>query len=96
MLYVVIFACSFIAFGISVVCGGGAGLILLSVLNRFLPVIQVPAVLSIGTSSSSFSRIVIFYKDINWKIVRFFYRQRYQVYCWEVGCLHMLNLYGLN
>ncbi|CAA7194142.1 sulfite exporter TauE/SafE family protein [Chryseobacterium potabilaquae] len=72
MLYVVIFVCSFIAFGISVICGGGAGLILLSVLNRFLPVIQVPAVLSIGTSSSSFSRVIIFYRDINWKIVQFF------------------------
>lgn len=72
MLYLIVFVCSFIAFGISAICGGGAGLMLIPILNRFLPVVEVPAALSIGTASSSVSRIAIFHKDINWKVVRYF------------------------
>ncbi|AQW93048.1 sulfite exporter TauE/SafE family protein [Elizabethkingia anophelis] len=72
MFYLIVFVCSFLAFGISTICGGGAGLMLIPVLNRFLPVVQVPAALSIGTASSSVSRIAIFYRDINWKVVSYF------------------------
>ncbi|WP_407480562.1 sulfite exporter TauE/SafE family protein [Elizabethkingia meningoseptica] len=72
MFYLIVFVCSFLAFGISAICGGGAGLMLIPILNRFLPVVQVPAALSIGTASSSVSRIAVFYRDINWKVVRYF------------------------
>lgn len=72
MFYLLIFICSFLAFGISAICGGGAGLMLIPILSRFLPIVQVPAALSIGTASSSVSRIAIFYKDINWEVVRYF------------------------
>jgi len=72
MVYLVIFICTFVAFSLSMVCGGGAGLLLMPVLAAYLPATQVPAALSIGTASSSVSRIVLFYKKIDWKIVSWF------------------------
>jgi uncharacterized protein len=69
---IIIFVCSYLAFSLSAICGGGAGLILLPILGSLLPISQVPAALSIGTFSSSASRIIIFYKSISWKVVKFF------------------------
>ena len=69
---IVIFICSFIAFSISAVCGGGAGLMIMPLLNRLLPVNQIPGALSIGTLTSSVSRIIVFRKHVCWKIVRYF------------------------
>lgn len=62
-------ACSYAAFTLSALCGGGAGLILIPVLGGIVPVSQVPAALSIGTFSSSASRIFVFYRHIRWPIV---------------------------
>ena len=45
---------------------------LIPVLGRLLPVSQVPAALSIGTFTSSASRIFIFRKNIHWPIVKYF------------------------
>jgi uncharacterized membrane protein YfcA len=45
---------------------------LIPVLGALLPVQQVPAALSIGTFTSSASRIVVFYKSIAWNIVKWF------------------------
>jgi len=67
-----IFLFSFLAFGISAICGGGAGLMLIPLLSRMLPVSQVPAALSIGTFSSSASRLIAFKKNICWQIVKYF------------------------
>ncbi|HSD07882.1 sulfite exporter TauE/SafE family protein [Flavobacterium sp.] len=69
---IVIFSVSFLAFSISVICGGGAGLMLIPVLGLMLPVSQVPAALSIGTFTSSTSRLVAFRKNICWHIVKYF------------------------
>ncbi len=69
---VLIFLSGFFAFAISAICGGGAGLMIIPVLRQFLPVSDIPGSLSIGTLSSSVSRIVLFRKDINWKIVLYF------------------------
>lgn len=69
---IIIFICSCLAFSLSAICGGGAGLMLIPVLGGLLPVQQVPAALSIGTFTSSASRIVLFYKQICWDIVRWF------------------------
>jgi uncharacterized membrane protein YfcA len=68
----IIFICSYLAFSLSALCGGGAGLILMPVLGAILPVSQVPAALSIGTFSSSASRLVVFYRNICWHIVVYF------------------------
>lgn len=68
----VIFFVSFLAFSISAICGGGAGLMLIPVLGHLLPVSQVPAALSIGTFTSSASRVAIFKEKICWHIVKYF------------------------
>lgn len=68
----VVFIVSFLAFSISVICGGGAGLMLIPVLGLVLPVSQVPAALSIGTFTSSASRLVAFRQNICWPIVKYF------------------------
>lgn len=60
------------AFLLSTICGGGAGLILIPVLSRVLPISSVPAALSIGTATNSLSRLVAFRKSIRWDIVRNF------------------------
>ncbi|MGL4347643.1 MAG: sulfite exporter TauE/SafE family protein [Chitinophagaceae bacterium] len=69
---IIIFICSFLAYGISALCGGGAGLILIPLLGIFLPVSHVPAALSIGTFTGSMSRLVVFRKHICWHIVKYF------------------------
>lgn len=61
-----------LAFWISAICGGGASLILIPILNLILPSSVVPFSLTIGTFSSSASRIVVFRKAINWKIFFWF------------------------
>lgn len=45
---------------------------LIPVLGQLLPVSQVPAALSIGTFSSSASRLIVFRKNICWSIVIYF------------------------
>jgi uncharacterized membrane protein YfcA len=69
---ILIFIFSFLAFSISAICGGGAGLMLIPLLGRLLPISQVPAALSIGTFTSSASRIIVFKKNICWPIVKYF------------------------
>mgnify|MGYP002386999505 FL=1 len=64
-----LFGCALLAFSLSAVCGGGAGLLLLPILGSLLPGAQVPAALSIGTVSSSISRIIAFWSRIRWDIV---------------------------
>jgi uncharacterized membrane protein YfcA len=60
------------AFWISAICGGGASLILIPILNLLLPGSVVPFSLTIGTFTSSVSRIAVFKKHINWKIFFWF------------------------
>jgi uncharacterized membrane protein YfcA len=61
-----------IAFWISAICGGGASLILIPILNLLLPTTVVPFSLTVGTLTSSASRIVFFKQYINWKIFWWF------------------------
>ena len=68
----IVFFISCLAFSISSICGGGAGLMLIPILGRLLSVSQVPAALSIGTFTSSASRLFIFRKHICWTIVKSF------------------------
>ena len=69
---ILLFLIAFLAFSISAVCGGGAGLLLMPMLNFSLPVAHVPAALSIGTAASSSSRIAAFHRNIRWDVVRWF------------------------
>lgn len=61
-----------IAFWISAICGGGASLILIPLLNLILPSSLIPFSLTIGTFSSSVSRIIVFRKSIKWEIFFWF------------------------
>jgi uncharacterized membrane protein YfcA len=70
--YSALFLATIFAFAVSTVAGGGAGLVLLPLLGIVLSATQVPAALSIGTVSSSFSRIIIFRHSIRWDVVCWF------------------------
>ena len=69
---ILLFIAAILAFWISAICGGGASLILIPVLNLLLPTSVVPFSLTIGTFTSSASRIVVFKKFIKWKIFFWF------------------------
>lgn len=63
---------SVFGFSVSAVAGGGAGLLLIPMLNQFLPAQNVASALSLGTSTSSLSRIWAFYPSIRWQVARRF------------------------
>ena len=67
-----LFAGTILAFWISAICGGGASLILIPILNLLLPTSLVPFSLTVGTLTSSASRIAVFKQHINWKIFLWF------------------------
>ncbi|SUX46021.1 sulfite exporter TauE/SafE family protein [Chryseobacterium indoltheticum] len=69
---ILLFFGTVLAFWLSAVCGGGASLILIPILNLLLPTSVVPFSLTIGTFTSSASRIAVFKKHINWKIFFWF------------------------
>ncbi|MBF9144538.1 sulfite exporter TauE/SafE family protein [Hymenobacter properus] len=67
-----VFAAALLAFALSTVSGGGAGLLLLPVLARVLPASVVPAALTVGTATSTASKLGLFWRHINWSIARRF------------------------
>lgn len=67
-----LFLGTIIAFWMSAICGGGASLILIPILNLLLPGSVVPFSLTIGTFTSSVSRISAFKKHIKWQIFFWF------------------------
>lgn len=69
---ILLFFGTVVAFWLSAICGGGASLILIPILNLLLPTSVVPFSLTFGTFTSSASRIAIFKKHINWKIFFWF------------------------
>src|SRR6478609_5411199 len=89
--FLLIFLCSFIAFSLSAVCGGGAGLLLMPALGLYLPISYVPPALSIGTLSSSVSRIFIFFTNIRWSIVRWFVPTAIPAVFLGAWLLHFVN-----
>ncbi len=72
MIYLNIFLVGIVAFAISMVCGGGAGILLIPILGYALSAAEVPAALTTGTVVSSFTKLYIFFQRINWKIVKLF------------------------
>jgi uncharacterized membrane protein YfcA len=72
MIVLIVFVAAFLAFLVSAVAGGGAGLVLVPLLRLILPVASIPAALSIGTAASSLSRIHLFRRAIRWDVVRRF------------------------
>lgn len=72
MVYILLFIGAVAAFWLSSICGGGASLIIIPLLNTVLFSSIVPFSLTVGTFSSSASRIAVFYKHINWRIFYWF------------------------
>lgn len=68
----IVFFSAYVAFLLSAICGGGAGLILIPILGAFLPIHFIPAALSLGTFTSSGTRLFVFYRFIRWDIVKCF------------------------
>lgn len=68
----ILFIATIAAFWISAICGGGASLVLIPLLNWLLPTSVVPFSLTIGTFISSASKIAVFKKYIRWKIFWWF------------------------
>ncbi|MBS1557451.1 MAG: sulfite exporter TauE/SafE family protein [Bacteroidetes bacterium] len=69
---ILLFLGTILSFWISAIAGGGASLILIPILNLLLPSTVVPFSLTVGTFTSSASRIVAFKKHIQWKIFLWF------------------------
>jgi len=69
---ILLFSATILAFWISAICGGGASLILVPLLNLVLPTSVVPFSLTVGTFASSVSRIIVFKKHIRWQIFFWF------------------------
>lgn len=69
---ILVFLAAVVAFGLSTVSGGGAGLLLLPVLARGLPTAAVPAALTVGTASSTVSKLALFRQHVNWGVTRRF------------------------
>lgn len=67
-----LFLAAIAAFWLSAITGGGAGLILIPILNWLLPSSVLPFALTIGTTSSSASRIIVFKKHIKWRVFFWF------------------------
>ena len=67
-----IFLGTVISFWISAICGGGASLVLIPLLNLNMASTQVPAALTVGTFASSSSRLMVFWKNISWNIVKYY------------------------
>ncbi|QNE42211.1 sulfite exporter TauE/SafE family protein (plasmid) [Hymenobacter sp. NBH84] len=67
-----VFLAAVLAFGVSTVSGGGAGLLLLPVLGRVVPTSNVPAALTVGTAVSTLSKLALFWRHIAWAVTRRF------------------------
>jgi uncharacterized protein len=72
MIVCAIFLAAWAAFSVSAVAGGGAGLVLVPLLRLLVPIAGVPAALSIGTASSSLSRLILLRRSIRWDVTRRF------------------------
>ncbi|MBB2200489.1 sulfite exporter TauE/SafE family protein [Gluconacetobacter tumulisoli] len=72
LVWCLILLASVLAFCLSTVSGGGAGLVLMPLLGLVVPAAQVPATLSIGAAASSLARIATFRRSIRWAVVRRF------------------------
>jgi uncharacterized membrane protein YfcA len=72
MFFVLLFLTSVVAFAISTASGGGAGLLLLPVLGMSLAAAQVPVALTIGSTISSITRLRMFVRHVDWRVVRWF------------------------
>jgi hypothetical protein len=70
--FVALLVASGLAFALSTVSGGGAGALLLPVLSALLPAVAVPVALTLGTTTSTVSKLALFWSHIRWDVARVF------------------------
>jgi uncharacterized protein len=72
MTFFLVFLAALVAFSLSTLGGGGAGLLLVPVLARVVPATMVPGALTLGTVASTSSKLLAFRTQIRWDITRWF------------------------
>ncbi|MDR5590367.1 sulfite exporter TauE/SafE family protein [Christiangramia sp. SM2212] len=65
---VILFIAGIVAFIISTVSGGGGALILVPLLNFLIGTTKTAPVINLGTFIGRPARLILFWKDINWKV----------------------------
>jgi len=65
---ILLFLAGIIAFIISTISGGGGALILVPLLNFLIGTTKTAPVLNLGTFIGRPARLILFWKDINWKV----------------------------
>lgn len=70
--YIILAVASFVGFLLSTLGGGGGSLVIMPVLTFLFGARAVPPSMTTGTVISSVSRIFIFWKFIDWKVIRWF------------------------
>jgi uncharacterized membrane protein YfcA len=70
--YTILAVASFIGFLLSTLGGGGGSLVVMPVINFLFGARAVPPSMTTGTVISSLSRIFIFRKFIDWKLIRWY------------------------
>ena len=64
----IVFGMGMISFTLSTISGGGGALLMIPILNFFIGATKTAPVINLGTLISRPSRIIIFWKDIVWKV----------------------------
>jgi uncharacterized membrane protein YfcA len=72
MIYIWLAFAAFIAFVISTVAGGGGSLILIPIATLLIGAEAVAPVVSLGTMVQRPVRLVLFWKSINWNVVKYY------------------------
>jgi Predicted permeases len=68
LLLLIIFGSGMITFSLSTISGGGGALLLIPIMNFFIGATKTAPVINLGTLISRPSRIIIFWKNIVWKV----------------------------
>ena len=72
MSYFILFLCGIIAYIVSTLSGGGGALILLPIVGFYLSPAVVAPVVNLGNMIGRPARLILFWKDIQWKIVAYY------------------------
>lgn len=70
--YIVVFSAGLLAYVISTLSGGGGSLLLVPVINFFIGAKATAPVINLGNLIGEPVRIVLFWKNIQWRIVKYY------------------------
>lgn len=70
MIYLLLFLTAMAAFAFSTMAGGGGAMILLPVVNALVGTEKAAPIIQLGNFLGRPTRIILFWKNINWKIVK--------------------------